>query len=104
MKQEGLSADPLAVIESALASSKVDHDIARDFARYRQSPDFNADRWVASVLAKVSNPNFELDGTIILSRIENILGMLAPYSTFPDLVASDEVIYIEASRPAGPME
>lgn len=96
--------DLLAEIESALASSKVDPHIAHEFAQRKDQPDFNAGEFLVAMLARVSDSRFHIEGVRILSGIGNILAIQAPFTSFPDLVAEKKVIYLEASRPAGPME
>lgn len=96
--------DLLAEIESALASPKVDAYIAHEFAQRKDDPDFNAGEFLVAMLARVSDPNITIEGVRILAATGNILGMQAPFTSFPDLVAEKKVIYLEASRPAGPVE
>ena len=104
MPKEEVSIDPLAAIEEALASPKVDPFMAHQFALLRDRPDFNAEEFKTAFLARVRKTDIEFEGRFVLSAIGNILAMQAPYSAMPGIVENKDVLSIEASRPAGPME
>lgn len=101
---ECVSIDPLVVIEKALQSPKVYAYLAAQFSVLRTQSGFDPTEVKAAFLAQVSKENIELEGGLVLSRIGNILAMLAPYSVLPGIIENEDVVSLEASRPAAVIE
>jgi len=84
-------------IDAVIHSSKVDPHIWFQYEHLlEENPLVDLSQAKFPVIAKMTGGNVQVDG--VVTRIGNIYAMRVPYSSLPELVKNNDVLYLEASR------